>query len=70
MKSKATILLLALSFIHLSLWGQADHKIIKEIQELMEANYIFLDKAKETNQHLDKLIKSKYFDKFEKPFHC
>ena len=67
MKSKATILLLALSFIHLSLWGQADHKIIKEIQELMEANYIFLDKAKETNQHLDKLIKSKYFDKFEKP---
>ncbi|QCK16172.1 S41 family peptidase [Mangrovivirga cuniculi] len=48
-------------------YGQSKEEIIKKAQELMLENYIFLDKAGKTNTHLDKLLKSNYFDEFKEP---
>lgn len=45
--------------------AQSDNDaLIKEIQTLMEGHYIFLEKAQETNAHLEKLQQEKYFDKY------
>jgi hypothetical protein len=49
------------------LLAQSNTDIIKRIEGLMIKNYVFLDKAKEVNQHLDQLMKEKYFDTFKKP---
>ncbi len=43
-------------------FAQSNNDIIKEAQKLFEENYIFLDKAKETNAHLDALMKKDFFD--------
>ena len=45
-------------------FAQSNNDLIKGIQELMLTHYVFLDKAKETNAHLDKLMAEKYFDTF------
>ncbi len=58
-KSKIVI---AFLFITTSFFGQSNNEIIKEVQKLLEENYIFLDKAKETNAHLDALMKKGFFD--------
>jgi tetratricopeptide (TPR) repeat protein len=39
-------------------------EVIKTIQKHMLKHYVFLDKAEQMNQHLDKLINEKYFDPF------
>ena len=59
--------LFLLVFIPLVSFGQGNNDIIKKIQELMEDNYIFLDKAKETNLHLDSLMVINYFDTYTEP---
>ncbi|GAA4271604.1 S41 family peptidase [Aquimarina gracilis] len=47
-------------------FGQStNNDIVKQAQQLLEENYIFLDKAKETNAHLDALMKKGYFDKMQ-----
>lgn len=44
-------------------FGQSSNAdIVKQAQQLLEENYIFLDKAKETNQHLEALTKKGFFD--------
>lgn len=48
-------------------YAQSNNEIVKEVQKLLLKNYIILDKAKETNIHLDTLIKENYFDKFKDP---
>ncbi|WP_106791357.1 S41 family peptidase [Aquimarina sp. Aq78] len=58
-KSKMVI---AFLFITTFLFAQSNNDIIKEAQKLLEENYIFLDKAKETNAHLDALMKKGFFD--------
>ena len=47
--------------------AQTSNDLIKSIQDLMVKNYIFLDKAKKTNVHLDKLMETNYFDAFKDP---
>lgn len=49
------------------LFAQSNNDIIKNVQELMLENYIFLDKAKETNLHLDGLMATNYFDTYTVP---
>lgn len=46
-------------------FAQSNNDIIKDIQKLMLENYIFLDKAKETNLYLDKLMDENYFDRYK-----
>lgn len=58
-KSKMVI---AFLFITTFIFAQSNNDIIKEAQKLLEENYIFLDKAKETNAHLDALMKKGFFD--------
>ena len=47
--------------------SQSTSELIKQMEELMLANYIFLDKAEETNAHLDALLEKNYFDSFTDP---
>ena len=47
--------------------AQSTSELIKQMEELMLANYIFLDKAEETNAHLDALLEKNYFDSFTDP---
>ncbi|WP_109853129.1 S41 family peptidase [Aquimarina sp. AU58] len=58
-KSKIVI---AFLFITTSFFAQSNNEIIKEAQKLLEKNYIFLDKAKEINAHLDALMEKGFFD--------
>lgn len=53
-----------LFFMPLLQFAQSNKDIIKNIQQLMLENYIFLDKAEETNLHLDGLMATNYFDKY------
>ncbi|SHI41157.1 S41 family peptidase [Aquimarina spongiae] len=55
---------LLIAFLYQSInYGQTPyHQTVEKVQELLEANYIFLDKAKETNAHLDKLMKNGSFE--------
>jgi len=48
----------------LSQFAQSNNDIIKNIQKLMLENYVFLNKAKETNLHLDSLMATNYFEKY------
>ncbi|MTI31969.1 S41 family peptidase [Xanthovirga aplysinae] len=48
-------------------FAQSNNDLVKEIQELMLTHYIFLEKAKETNSHLDQLMKENYFDAYTQP---
>jgi len=48
-------------------FAQANNDIIIEVKKQLLENYIFLDKAKETNTHLDKLINNNYFNQFKDP---
>ncbi|MDW7691763.1 S41 family peptidase [Flammeovirgaceae bacterium SG7u.111] len=41
--------------------------LIKGIKTAMVDHYIFLDKAKETNEHLDKLLNEGFFDSYKTP---
>ncbi len=44
-------------------YGQSSYTTtINQVKELLEKNYIFLDKAKETNAHLDKLVQNGTFE--------
>lgn len=45
-------------------FAQSNNELIQNIQELMVTHYVFLDKAKATNAHLDQLMAEKYFDTF------
>ena len=47
--------------------AQSASELIKQMEELMLTNYIFLDKAEETNAHLDALLEKNYFDSFTDP---
>ncbi len=42
-------------------FGQSNNDMVKKVQELLEENYIFLDKAKQTNAHLDELMQQNFF---------
>ncbi len=58
-----SIIVIAFLFILTPSFSQYhNNDIIKQAQELLEKNYIFLDKAKETNAHLDVLMKKGFFD--------
>ncbi len=60
---RKSIIVIAFLFFITSLFAQAtNNDIIKEAQQLLEENYIFLDKAKEVNTHLDVLMKKGFFD--------
>lgn len=63
-KIKLLTILLLVPFLQ---FAQSNNDIIKDIQKLMLENYIFLDKAKETNLHLDKLMYVNYFDSYKNP---
>lgn len=56
-----------LLFLPLLSFTQSKKNIIETVQKLMLENYIFLDKAKETNQHLDSLLATNYFDTYIDP---
>lgn len=60
------IVVLLLSTISFAVQSQSTEKAIREIQQLMLDHYVFLDKAKEVNAHLDKLLNEKYFDAYPK----
>ena len=47
--------------------AQSKNEIVKSIQKHLLKNYIFLDKAKETNRHLDSLMQLNYFDTSTNP---
>ncbi|EZH73203.1 hypothetical protein ATO12_19560 [Aquimarina atlantica] len=66
MKNKISIFVL-ITLTPILLLAQSNTDVIKRIQKLMTENYVFLDKAKEVNQRLDKLMQEKYFDTFKKP---
>ncbi len=61
--NKISLLLIFLlsSFLN---FAQSNNELVKGIQELMLTHYVFLDKAEETNAHLDKLMANKHFDVF------
>ncbi len=61
------ILVIVLFFMVSVHHAQSNNDIIKEAQKLLVENYIFLDKAKETNTHLDALMKKNFFDKMTPP---
>jgi len=52
---------------HFAASTQSTSELIKQMEELMLTNYIFLDKAEETNAHLDALLEKNYFDSFTDP---
>ena len=52
-----------------SCFAQSKEDVIAQIQKLMLENYIFLDKAEQTNTYLDSLMEVHYFDSFESRFH-
>ncbi|WP_103068184.1 S41 family peptidase [Aquimarina sediminis] len=56
-----SIMLITLLFTASLQYAQSNNDIVKQVQKLLEENYIFLDKAKETNTHLDALIKEGVF---------
>ena len=47
--------------------AQSTNDVLEELQSLMLENYVFLDKAEETNALLDDLMKSNYFDDYTSP---
>lgn len=49
------------------LWAQSNQEVIKDIQKFLLEHYIFLDKAKETNLHLDDLMATNYFESYTDP---
>ncbi|MDY8135869.1 S41 family peptidase [Aquimarina sp. 2201CG5-10] len=57
-----TVLVLTCFLFSVSSFAQSNNDIVKKVQNLLVENYIFLDKAEETNKHLDKLMKQDYFD--------
>lgn len=67
MKYLNNIISTILLFVPLLPFAQSNNDIIENIQELMLENYIFLDKAKETNLHLDSLMATNYFDTYTSP---
>ena len=52
-------------FVPTSIFAQTNDEVIKQIQNLMVENYVFLDKAEQVNRHLDKLMAKNHFDGFE-----
>ena len=54
-----TLILLIGSFIS---YGQSNSDLVKQVQKLLEDNYIFLDKAEAINKHLDDLIVRDVFE--------
>ena len=67
MKYLKNVLIAILLFIPFVQFAQTRNAVIENIQELMLENYIFLDKATETNLHLDSLMKINHFDAFSDP---
>lgn len=67
MKYTQKTIITLLLFLPLLSFAQNKNDIIKTIQKLMLENYIFLDKAKETNKHLDSLLATNYFDTYTEP---
>ncbi len=57
-----SIIVIAFLFTTTLFFAQSNNDIVKQVQGLLEENYIFLDKAKETNAHLNQLIKKGYFE--------
>ncbi len=60
-------IIIALFLIPLFNFAQKTEELIDKVKKLMEEQYVFLDKAKEVNVHLDKLMKENYFDDFSTP---
>ncbi|MCK8520207.1 S41 family peptidase [Aquimarina sp. D1M17] len=60
----AKLISLLIALLHQSIsYGQSPYnQTVEKVQKLLETNYIFLDKAKETNTHLDKLMKEGSFE--------
>lgn len=62
------LLLILITFSQSALSAQTNRdNLLQEMGKLMLANYIFLDKAEETNAHLDALMEKKFFDSFTEP---
>jgi hypothetical protein len=61
-KFSSNLLIFVLTINPCILFAQSNNEIIKNIQEHMLENYIFLDKAVETNEHLDRLMEQGFFD--------
>lgn len=57
-----SIMLITFLFTTTFFFGQSNNEIVKQVQNLLEEHYIFLDKAKETNAHLDALLQKRAFD--------
>ena len=53
------LILLIIPFIS---YGQSNSDLVKQVQKLLEENYIFLDKAEAINKHLDDLIVKEVFE--------
>jgi len=64
LKKILTVIFICLPFLNLA---QSKEEVVRKAQELMLENYIFLDKAKETNSHLDSLLDANFFESFDCP---
>jgi tetratricopeptide (TPR) repeat protein len=64
LKGILTVILICLPFLN---HAQSGADVVRKAQELMLENYIFLDKAKETNAHLDSLLAANFFEDFDHP---
>ncbi len=64
LKGILTVILIFLPFLN---YAQSAADVVRKAQELMLQNYIFLEKAKETNAHLDSLLDVKFFQDFHHP---
>ncbi|WMN11193.1 S41 family peptidase [Marivirga salinae] len=64
LKETLTVLLICFPFLNNA---QSAADVVRKVQELMLENYIFLDKAKETNAHLDSLLAANFFEDFDHP---
>ncbi|WP_083629239.1 S41 family peptidase [Tenacibaculum agarivorans] len=67
MKHVKNVFFILLIFLPFSNIAQSKNDIINVIKKRMLENYIFLDKAKETNEYLDRLMTINYFEKFTNP---
>ncbi len=64
LKGILPVILMCLPFLN---YAQSAAEVVRKAQELMLENYTFLDKAKETNAHLDSLLAANFFEDFDHP---
>ena len=61
------LLIAAIALLSCTAFAQSHDDLIKQVQDLMLENYVFLDKAEEINAHLDALMAKDYFDSLNDP---